>query len=59
MRARAGLTALPTLWDAWRPFTTLVTSVPDLDPHNGGLPDGFAFVGPVFEPPREPRWTSP
>ncbi|MFG2085011.1 hypothetical protein [Spirillospora sp. NPDC048824] len=50
---------MPALWDAWRPFTTLVTSVPDLDPHNGGLPDGFALVGPVFEPPREPRWTSP
>lgn len=59
VRASAGLTPLPTLWDAWRPFTTLVTSVPDLDPHNGGLPDEFAFAGPVFEPPREPKWTSP
>ncbi|TDC52876.1 hypothetical protein E1281_18520 [Actinomadura sp. KC345] len=28
-------------------------------PDNGGLPDGFAFMGPVFEPPREPRWTPP
>ncbi|TDC74547.1 glycosyltransferase, partial [Actinomadura sp. 7K507] len=59
VRARAGLTPLSALWDAWRPFTALVTSVPDLDPCNGGLPDAFAFMGPVFEPPREPRWTSP
>jgi UDP:flavonoid glycosyltransferase YjiC (YdhE family) len=59
LRADAGLPAVADLWDTWRPFTTLCTSVPELDPLRDRLPAGFAFVGPVAEPARPGSWPWP
>jgi UDP:flavonoid glycosyltransferase YjiC (YdhE family) len=55
VRASAGAAPLTALWDAWRPcvplpFTALCTSVPELDPLHGELPEEFTFAGPVAEP---------
>lgn len=50
IRAEAGLADVDALWDTWLPFTTLCTSIPDLDPLATKVPAEFTFVGPVFEP---------
>lgn len=59
VRAAAGLVGIETLWDAWRPFLTLCTSIPELDPLADQLPSHWEFVGPVFEPHHGPRWQPP
>ncbi|MGH3736148.1 MAG: hypothetical protein ACRDT6_11095 [Micromonosporaceae bacterium] len=41
VRAEAGLPAITALWDAWRRFTTICTSIPDLDPLTDRVPAGF------------------
>lgn len=59
VRASAGAAPLAALWDAWRPFTTLCASVPELDPLSGALPAEFGFIGPVAEPDDGAGWRSP
>jgi UDP:flavonoid glycosyltransferase YjiC (YdhE family) len=59
IRASAGEAPLSALWDAWRPFVTLCTSVPELDPLSDRLPAEFGFVGPVAEPDDGAGWQSP
>lgn len=59
VRAAGGCAHLQRLWDAWTPFRTLCTSVPELDPLAGQLPAEFAFVGPVDEPCEPSGWTPP
>ena len=59
IRASVGAAPLAALWDAWRPFVTLCTSVPELDPLADRLPAGFGYVGPVAEPDDGAGWRSP
>ncbi|WP_406631635.1 glycosyltransferase [Amycolatopsis sp. WGS_07] len=59
VRAAGGRAHLDRLWDAWTPFRTLCTSVPELDPLAGRLPAEFTFVGPVDEPHEPSGWTPP
>ena len=59
LRVSAGEAKLAALWDAWRPFVTLCTSVPELDPLSDRLPAEFGFVGPVAEPDDGAGWQSP
>ncbi|WP_037362349.1 glycosyltransferase [Amycolatopsis orientalis] len=58
-RAAGGRARLERLWDAWTPFRTLCTSVPELDPLAARLPAEFSFVGPVEEPVEPSAWTPP
>ncbi|UYM06446.1 glycosyltransferase [Solicola gregarius] len=58
IRTDIGLPAVARLWDTWRDFATLCTSVPELDPLAPGLPESFEYVGPLFEPSRT-TWESP
>jgi UDP:flavonoid glycosyltransferase YjiC (YdhE family) len=61
VRARADAAPVTALWDTWKPFAALCTSVPELDPLHGRLPAGFEFVGPVAEPDGTGKddWRSP
>lgn len=59
LQAAENGTRLDRVWDAWRPFTTLCTSVPELDPLAGQLPPEFVFVGPVEAPSAPSGWTPP
>lgn len=59
IRERVGLPPVGTLWDTWRPFTTLCTSIPELDPLRDRLPDGFDFVGPLRAAAPTSGWTWP
>lgn len=59
VRAATGCAHLVRLWDAWTPFRTLCTSVPELDPLADRVPAGFRFVGPVGEPAGPAGWTPP
>jgi UDP:flavonoid glycosyltransferase YjiC (YdhE family) len=59
VRACAGLPTVGTLWDTWRPFRVLCTSVPDLDPSAHRVPEAFTYVGPVFEPRPAVPWPMP
>lgn len=59
VRAAGDRAHLGRLWDAWTPFLTLCTSVPELDPLAGRLPTEFTFVGPVDEPSVPSGWTPP
>lgn len=59
LRAEVGLPAVRTLWDTWRPFTTICTSIRELDPLGGDVPATFEYVGPVFEPHPHQLWQPP
>jgi UDP:flavonoid glycosyltransferase YjiC (YdhE family) len=60
VRASAGAAPVTALWDTWKPFAALCTSVPELDPLHGQLPEGLEFVGPVAEPDGgKDDWRSP
>lgn len=59
VRERVGLTPVDTLWETWRPFTTVCTSIPELDPLRDRLPDGFDFVGPLRAPSPASGWIGP
>lgn len=60
VRASTGMAPVTALWNAWRPFTALCTSVPELDPLHDQVPGEFEFVGPVAEPDDgADRWRSP
>lgn len=59
VRAKAGLAEVATLWDTWRPFTALCTSIRDLDPLASHIPADFAYVGPIFEPHMPATWPWP
>ena len=59
IRASAEEAPFAALWDAWWPFVTLCTSVPELDPLSDRLPAEFEFVGPVAEPGDGADWRSP
>ncbi|HVX47526.1 MAG TPA: nucleotide disphospho-sugar-binding domain-containing protein [Mycobacteriales bacterium] len=48
-REAAGQAPVANLWQAWAPFSTLCTSIPDLDPYAAQVPASFRYVGPVFE----------
>lgn len=58
IRTDAGQPAVPTLWDTWRGFSTLCTSVPELDPLGEAVPTGIEYVGPLVEPGGG-SWVSP
>lgn len=61
VRARAGLDAVATLWETWRPFGTLCTSIRELDPLGDRLPGWLTFTGPIQAPypPSGWRWPWP
>ncbi|MFJ9542148.1 glycosyltransferase [Streptomyces sp. NPDC101225] len=58
-RTTAGLPAVSTLWDTWRPFPVVCAGTPDLDPPTPDAPPALEYVGPVFEPRRGAPWSGP
>lgn len=58
VRADTGLPAVTTLWDTWRDFTTLCTSVVELDPLAPNVPESIEYVGPLSAP-SSTTWSSP
>ncbi|MPZ60512.1 MAG: hypothetical protein GEU93_04285 [Propionibacteriales bacterium] len=59
VRVAAGRTPASRLWDAWLPFLTLCTSVPELDPLAAEVPAEFRYVGPIAEPAPPSGWRPP
>ena len=59
VRVGAGLPAVQTLRDTWRPFPVLCSSLPDLDPPAHPAPAAFEWIGPLFEPSRGTPWNPP
>jgi UDP:flavonoid glycosyltransferase YjiC (YdhE family) len=59
VRAKAGLPAIATLWEAWERFPAFCTSIRELDPLALQAPASFSYIGPIIE--RVPRsgWCSP
>lgn len=58
VRDRAGLAPIARMWDAWAPFGTIVTSIPELDPLADEVPESFAYLGPIADRPPSPAWVS-
>jgi MGT family glycosyltransferase len=59
LRASAALASTRRLNDAWEPFLTLVTTVPELDPAAEGRGSRVRYVGPIVEQFSEGSWDSP
>lgn len=59
VRSAAGRPEIDRVWDAWLPFLTLCTSVPELDPLAAAVPAPFEFVGPIAEPAPASGWRGP
>jgi glycosyltransferase, MGT family len=59
LREHAGLARLALLNDAWLGFTTLVTTIPDLDTAAEGATQDVHYVGPIFERLPDQGWDSP
>jgi MGT family glycosyltransferase len=59
LRERAGLGRLTLLNDAWLGLTTLVTTIPQLDPAAAYASDDIHYVGPIFDRVPDEPWDSP
>ncbi len=59
VRARAGLSPLQRLPDAWAEYLTVVTTIPELDPASAAAGALVRYVGPVFEQYPTATWQSP
>jgi MGT family glycosyltransferase len=59
LRERAGLPRLGRLNEAWTGYTTLVTTIPALDPAAETADDSVHYLGPVFEALPDDAWESP
>jgi MGT family glycosyltransferase len=59
LRDRAGLAALTHLSEAWAGYSTVVTTIPELDPAAAGAPPSVHYVGPIFERFSAQEWDSP
>lgn len=59
LRAGARLPELTRLTDAWAGYTTLVTTIPALDPAAETADDSVHYLGPVFEQGPDDAWESP
>jgi UDP:flavonoid glycosyltransferase YjiC (YdhE family) len=59
MRGKVGLPAIDTLWDAWKPFPALCTSVRELDPLAAQAPASLHYLGPIGERIPPSGWVSP
>jgi len=59
VRDAAGRPPLESLWDAWRPFPTICTTVRELDPLGASVPPSFDYVGPIAEREFQSAWHSP
>jgi UDP:flavonoid glycosyltransferase YjiC (YdhE family) len=49
LRTHTGLAPVESLWSAWLAHAVACTSIPELDPLAGRVPDTFTWLGPVFE----------
>lgn len=59
VRAEAGRPPLKHLWAAWELFSTVCTSVRELDPLAARIPPSFDYIGPIFERVAPCGWESP
>lgn len=59
VRAAGGSPPIERIWDAWAPYPTLCTSVPELDPLAGSVPGSFHYVGPITERAEPSGWRPP
>ena len=59
LRERIGLPAMGRLNDGWLGYTTLVTTIPELDPAAAGAGAEVHYVGPIFERVPDQAWDSP
>lgn len=55
LRTRTGHLPLYSLQDAWTPFLTLCTSIPELDPR----PAPFTYIGPLIPAQPPSGWAAP
>jgi MGT family glycosyltransferase len=59
LREGAGLPRLARLNEAWTGYSTLVTTIPALDPAAETADDSVHYLGPVFEALPDDAWESP
>jgi len=59
LRAAARLPQLDRLTEAWTGYTTLVTTIPALDPAAETADGSVHYLGPVFEALPDDAWESP
>lgn len=59
LRERIGLSALSRLNDGWVGYTTLVTTIPELDPTAADAGAEVHYVGPISERVPNQSWDSP
>src|SRR5262249_51837144 len=59
LREQAAQPPIDHLWDAWTPFTTLCTSIRELDPLADQVPESFDYIGPLFEQRPPSGWEAP
>ena len=59
LREAARLSQLAGLADAWLGYTTLVTTIPELDPAAQVADSSVHYLGPIFEAARGDPWESP
>ena len=59
LREAARLPQLARLNDAWAAYTTLVTTIPALDPAAERADESIHYLGPIFEELPDDGWESP
>ena len=59
LREEAGLSTLTRLNDGWAGLSTLVTTIPELDPAAANAGALVRYVGPIFERHTDMDWDSP
>jgi MGT family glycosyltransferase len=59
LREAARLPQLARLTEAWTGYTTMVTTIPALDPAAETADDSVHYLGPVFEALPDDAWESP
>ena len=59
LREGARLPQLARLTEAWTGYTTLVTTIPALDPAAETADSAIHYLGPIFEAPPDELWESP
>lgn len=59
LREAARLPQLARLNEAWAGYTTLVTTIPALDPASETLDGSVHYLGPIFEELPDDAWESP
>jgi MGT family glycosyltransferase len=58
-RTTIGLPLMERLDDGWVGLSTIVTTIPELDPAADGAPNTVYYVGPVAEQTRQSSWEPP